>query len=63
MNAKGVMTMQHIFIIGAKGCKYGEYETFLDKLTEFHKDNKKSNIILLAKQMEQELQRKRNLKE
>ncbi len=32
--------MQHVFIIGAKGFTYGGYETFLDKLTEYHQDNK-----------------------
>ena len=31
--------MQHVFIIGAKGFTYGGYETFLDKLTEYHKNN------------------------
>ena len=34
--------MQHVFIVGAKNCgAYGGYETFLDKLTECHQDNKK----------------------
>lgn len=33
--------MQHIFIVGAKNCgAYGGYETFLDKLTEYHQHNK-----------------------
>ena len=34
--------MQHIFIIGSKGIpgSYGGYETFVDKLTEYHQDNK-----------------------
>lgn len=31
--------MRHIFIIGAKGFTYGGYETFLDKLTEYHQNN------------------------
>ena len=32
--------MQHIFIVGAKNCgAYGGYETFLDKLTEYHQFN------------------------
>lgn len=35
--------MQHVFIIGAKGFTYGGYETFLDKLTEYHKDDE--NIL------------------
>lgn len=35
--------MQHIFIIGSKGipAAYGGYETFVDKLTEYHQNNKK----------------------
>ena len=34
--------MQHVFIIGSKGIpsNYGGYETFVDKLTEYHQDNK-----------------------
>lgn len=31
--------MKHVFIIGAKGFTYGGYETFLDKLTEYHQSN------------------------
>lgn len=32
--------MQHIFIVGSKGLgSYGGYETFLDKLIQYHKDN------------------------
>lgn len=33
--------MKHIFIVGSKGIpgSYGGYETFVDKLTEYHKDN------------------------
>lgn len=32
--------VQHIFIIGSKGLgNYGGYETFVDKLTEYHEDN------------------------
>lgn len=36
--------MQHIYIIGSKGIPgtYGGYETFVDKLTQYHQDN--SNI-------------------
>lgn len=32
---------QHIFIVGSKGipCAYGGYETFVDKLTEYHQNN------------------------
>ena len=34
--------MQHVFIVGSKGIpgNYGGYETFVDKLTEYHQDNK-----------------------
>lgn len=32
--------MQHVFIVGAKGYIYGGYESFLDKLTEYHKNRK-----------------------
>jgi len=33
-------TMQHVFIIGSKGIpgSYGGYETFVDRLTEYHQD-------------------------
>ena len=31
--------MQQIFIVGAKGFLYGGYETFLDRLTEYHQNN------------------------
>lgn len=35
------MDIQNIYIIGSKGCgNYGGYETFLDKLTEYHQDKK-----------------------
>ncbi|MCD8325805.1 MAG: DUF1972 domain-containing protein [Lachnospiraceae bacterium] len=30
--------VQHVFIVGAKGFIYGGYETFLDRLTEYHQD-------------------------
>jgi rhamnosyltransferase len=35
--------MQHVFIVGSKGIPghYGGYETFVDKLTEYHQSNKK----------------------
>lgn len=34
------MKKQHVFIIGSKSLgAYGGYETFVDKLTEYHKDN------------------------
>ena len=33
--------MQHIYIVGSKGIPgaYGGYETFVDKLTEYHQDH------------------------
>lgn len=32
--------MQHVFLVGAKSLgAYGGYETFIDKLTEYHQDN------------------------
>lgn len=32
--------MQHVFVVGAKSLgAYGGYETFVDKLTEYHQDN------------------------
>lgn len=38
------MEPQNVYIIGGKGCgNYGGYETFLEKLTEYHKENK--NIL------------------
>lgn len=38
MNSSSV---QHVFIVGSKGIpgNYGGYETFVDKLTEYHQDN------------------------
>lgn len=33
--------VQHVFVVGAKGMgNYGGYETFIDKLTEYQKDDK-----------------------
>jgi len=41
LNLEG-RVMQHIFIIGSKGCgNYGGYETFVDKLTEYHQNERK----------------------
>lgn len=32
--------MQHVFLVGAKSLgAYGGYETFINKLTEYHQDN------------------------
>ncbi|WP_274619255.1 DUF1972 domain-containing protein [Bifidobacterium amazonense] len=35
-------TVQHVFIVGSKGIpgNYGGYETFVDRLTEYHADNR-----------------------
>lgn len=34
------MSVQHVYIVGSKGAgNYGGFETFVDKLTEYHKDN------------------------
>lgn len=34
------MSVQHVYIIGSKGAgNYGGFETFVDKLTEYHQDN------------------------
>lgn len=36
-----VNVIQHVFIVGAKGLsQYGGYETFVDKLTEYHQNSK-----------------------
>lgn len=41
--------VQHVFIIGAKGFTYGGYETFLDKLTEYHKNNENIKYHIACK--------------
>lgn len=43
--------MQHVFIVGAKGIPsaYGGYETFVDKLTEYHQDNKEIKYHVACK--------------
>ncbi len=34
------MSVQHVYIVGGKGAgNYGGFETFVDKLTEYHQDN------------------------
>ncbi|MBQ2980617.1 MAG: glycosyltransferase family 1 protein [Lachnospiraceae bacterium] len=49
--------MQHIFIVGSKGIPgaYGGYETFVDKLTEYHQDDKslKYHVACKAKDNEE----------
>lgn len=38
---EGLMAVQHVFVLGAKGLgNYGGYETFVDKLTEYHQNDK-----------------------
>lgn len=46
--------MQHIFIIGSKGIPgaYGGYETFVDKLTEYHQDHEKLRYHVACKDTE-----------
>lgn len=43
--------MQHVFIVGSKGIpsSYGGYETFVDKLTEYHRDNDKIKYHVACK--------------
>lgn len=42
--------MQHVFIVGSKGLgSYGGYETFVDKLTEYHQDNFKIKYHVACK--------------
>lgn len=42
--------MQHVYIIGAKGISfYGGYESFLQKLIEYHKDNKEIKYHIACK--------------
>lgn len=43
--------MQHVFIIGSKGIPgaYGGYETFVDKLTEYHQGNTKIKYHVACK--------------
>ncbi len=42
--------MQHVFIIGAKGISfYGGYESFLQKLLEYHKDKKEIKYHVACK--------------
>ena len=47
--------MQHIFIVGSKGIPgaYGGYETFVDKLTEYHQDHKELKYHVACKAAEE----------
>lgn len=46
--------MQDVFIVGSKGIpgNYGGYETFVDKLTEYHQDNPKLKYHVACKARE-----------
>lgn len=42
--------VQHVFLVGAKSLgTYGGYETFINKLTEYHQDNKKIKYHVAVK--------------
>ena len=42
--------MQHIFIVGSKGLgSYGGYETFVDKITEYHQNNSEIKYHIACK--------------
>lgn len=42
--------IQHVFLVGAKSLgAYGGYETFIDKLTEYHKNSKKIKYYVACK--------------
>lgn len=46
--------MQHVFIVGSKGIPgaYGGYETFVDKLTEYHQNNEQIKYHVACKSTE-----------
>ena len=43
--------IQHVFIIGSKGIPgaYGGYETFVDKLTEYHQNHREIKYHVACK--------------
>lgn len=45
------MDVQHIFIVGSKGIPgaYGGYETFVDKLTEYHQNDSRFKYHVACK--------------
>ena len=44
------MQVQHVFLVGAKSLgNYGGYETFIDKLTEYHQNNNKLKYHVACK--------------
>lgn len=43
----------NVILVGAKSIgQYGGYESFINKLLEYHKDKKTCIILYIAKQME-----------
>lgn len=47
------MSRQVVYVVGSKGCgNYGGYETFLDKLTEYHEKNKRIEYHIAWKGIE-----------
>ncbi|MFR0591291.1 beta 1-4 rhamnosyltransferase Cps2T [Bifidobacterium thermophilum] len=53
-NEKGNLEVQHVFIVGSKGIpgNYGGYETFVDKLTEYHQNEPKLKYHVACKAKE-----------
>lgn len=53
-NEKGNPEVQHVFIVGSKGIpgNYGGYETFVDKLTEYHQNELKLKYHVACKAKE-----------
>lgn len=53
-NEKGNPEVQHVFIVGSKGIpgNYGGYETFVDKLTEYHQNEPKLKYHVACKAKE-----------
>ena len=42
--------MQHVFLVGAKSLgAYGGYETFINKLTEYHQDDERIKYHVACK--------------
>jgi len=49
-NTRRSSEMQHVFIVGAKSLgAYGGYETFVDKLTEYHQNNNRIKYHVACK--------------
>lgn len=49
-NATMENNIQHVFLVGAKSLgAYGGYETFIDKLTEYHQNNKRIKYHVACK--------------